>query len=105
MKESENLFLVEVDDEDLAITEKWLVKVSVIEENVDENDELVSKKLVFELIERVAGDDPFKTLELGYELSKLPVLSLTTWQKRMLASSENGRFIFEKRYKRKENHG
>lgn len=66
--------VIDICDDDLNVTEKWLVKVSIIEEEyVQSEGEYIKKTLVLELIQRFAPDEE---MILGYEVSKLPILCL-----------------------------
>lgn len=66
---------IEIYDDDLEVSEKWLVKVSLIkEEKVEKTDgEYIKRAYVIELIQRFAPD---KEMVLGFEVSKLPVIYL-----------------------------
>lgn len=77
------LFVTDITNEDMEITERWLVKVSVIEESIDEDgEEYINKKLVCELIEKFAPDE---TLVLSFfEVAKLPILCLGTKERTFL---------------------
>lgn len=75
-------FIVEITDEDMEVTEKWLVKVSIVEEatcfRVSDGHNgyrpYVSRSLVYELIQKFA---PSEEMVLGFEVSKLPILMLS----------------------------
>lgn len=83
----DDLRIVEITNDDLEVTERWLVKVSVIRDVKDEErkdigaDEYVNKLIVIELIQRFAPDDE---IVLGFELSKLPVIHLDKTQQLIL---------------------
>lgn len=91
---SEKYYIAEILDEDLDVTEKWLIKTSII--YVDENglicdeyeDGFVSRKMVFELIRKVVNEK--ELLELGFEISKLPLYLPITEQ---LLLKEYGWFV------------
>lgn len=70
-------------DDDLEVSEKWLVKVSIIkEEKVDKGDGIyIQRSYVLELIQRFAPD---AEMVLGFEVSKLPVLYLSEHEQTML---------------------
>ena len=92
----EENFVVEITEEDLAITEKWLVKVSILaeeKEDTEEDDGLVSRKLVFELIQRFA---PLEEMVLGFEVSKLPVLNLNDIFRERLGETGKIEFFMQK---------
>ena len=106
---SEEHFVVDITNEDLEVTEKWLIKVSIIEEEEKDeagNEEFVSKKMILELIEKFA---PTETLVLGFEISKLPGLWLSDHDKenllkygklefnleKILSNLNEGNYIFE----------
>lgn len=94
------IFVTDITNEDMEITERWLVKVSVIEESSDEDEdgeEYINKKLVFELINRFAPDE---TLVLGFEVAKLPILYLGTKERMFL--EEGKKAIVNIRRKEKE---
>jgi len=83
-------FICDIEDEDLAVVEKWLIKVSIIDyHEVDEDKLLVSRKIVFELIQEILNDEDQKALELSYEICKLP-LYLSSREIQLLKA--NGRF-------------
>lgn len=65
------LCIIEITDEDLEVAGKWIAKVTAVdEEEEDEDGEVfVSRKLVFELIRKLKGDED---LELYFEIAKLP---------------------------------
>ena len=82
-------FISDILDEDLEVVEKWLIKVSIIEDSetdVDDGEELISRKLVFELIAKI--EDPTKAMILGFEIAKLPALYLTEGQQRELKDNQ-----------------
>jgi len=86
---SEKYFICDIQAEDLEIVEKWLIKVSIIDDpEKEEEDGLVRRKLVFELVQEILNDEEQKALELGYEICKLP-LYLSSKQSRIL--KQNGR--------------
>lgn len=89
---NEKYFICDIQEEDLEVVEKWLIKVSIIEEPVDEEDGLVRRVLVFELVQEILSDEQQKALELNYEICKLP-LYLSRRDVRMLTA--NGRFTKE----------
>ena len=96
------LFVADITNEDMEITERWLVKVSVIEESSDEDEdedgeEYINKKLVLELINRFATGE---TLVLGFEVAKLPILYLGTKERMFL--EEGKKAIVNIRRKEKE---
>lgn len=70
-------------DDDLEVSEKWLVKVSIIkEEKIDKGDGIyIQRSYVLELIQRFAPD---AEMVLGFEVSKLPVLYLSEREQTML---------------------
>ncbi len=79
-------FVVDVTDEDMDVNEKWLVKVIIIEETADDKEEegeveYVSKKLVFELIQKFSPDE---NIVLCFEVEKLPTLYLLEEDKVLL---------------------
>ena len=82
-------FICDIEDEDLAVVEKWLIKVSIIDSEVDEDKGLVSRKIVFELIQEILNDEDQKALELSYEICKLP-LYLSSKETKLLKA--NGHF-------------
>ena len=82
-------YISDITDDDLGVVERWLIKVNVIDENVlttVSGDELVSKKLVLELIARFSPED---TMVLGFEVEKLPVVYLPYGDECRLRSSGN----------------
>lgn len=91
---NERYFIADIEDEDLRVVEKWLIKVSIIEEEPTEDDEkmLVPRKMVFELVQEILNDEDQKALELNYEICKLPVY-FTTEETRLLR--KNGRLARE----------
>lgn len=68
----EEFCLIEITDEDMEITGKWLARVKVVEtEEEDEDGEIyVNRELVFELLHKFTDD-----LELYFEIAKLPVVN------------------------------
>lgn len=88
-------------DDDLEVSEKWLVKVSIIkEEKVDEGDGLyVNRSYVLELIQRFAPDT---LLVLGFEVSKLPVLYLSEHEQTMLGRMGDLRMNAHYKYIKKD---
>lgn len=74
-------FIADITDEYLEVTERWLIKVSVVdnfEEDEESGEKLVSRKLVFEVIQKLKSDA--EAIELCFEAAKLPVLHLTVSQ-------------------------
>lgn len=71
---NDGLYTLDITDEDLNVTEKWLIKVEIIEvEEIDEDDEVyVKRKFIFEIIDKYAPNVDV-AMELGYEISKIPV--------------------------------
>lgn len=95
-------FIVEITNEDMVITEKWLVKVHLVEAKPDEKDEdgewLVNRKMVIELIQQFA---PNEEMVLGFEVSKLPVLYLGKKEQMMLQDGKPAEIYIDK-VRRKE---
>lgn len=71
---NDELYILDITDEDLIVVERWLIKVQILEvEDLDEDDEVyVSRKIIFEIIEKYSPTVDI-ALELGYEVSKLPI--------------------------------
>lgn len=88
----QHIFLPGITDEDLEVTERWLIKVSVIDnDGLDEEEGiLVSRKLVYELIQKIEVNNNDASMELCFEVSKLPKIYLTDEQIKLLRS--DGRF-------------
>ena len=90
LEEKEATFYAEITDEDLEVTERWLIKVSVIDNDGYEDEPvLISRKLVYELIQKFEGNND-ASMELCFEVSKLPKIYLTDEQIKLLRSE--GRF-------------
>lgn len=90
----QNHFYADITDEDLKVTEKWLIKVSVMDnEDSEEENILVSRKLVYELIQRIEVSNNEASLELCFEVSKLPKIHLTKKQIDLLKTE--GKFELE----------
>lgn len=94
-------FVAEITDEDMEITEKWLIKVSIIEkeETSKDGEEYISRELVLELIRKFAPDE---TMILGFEVSKLPILYLPMKERLELEESKSPvrvlKFCIEKEF-------
>ena len=71
---NEGIYILDITDEDMEVCERWLIKISAIEvEETDDDGEIfVSRKLIFEIIEKYAPNVDV-ALELGYEVSKVPI--------------------------------
>jgi len=82
MVKSEKYLIADILDEDLEVTRKWLIKASIIEDE-DEDENLVSRELVFDLIAEIVSTNE-NAMELGFEVAKLPTLHLTREQQRTL---------------------
>lgn len=83
---SEKYFICDIQAEDLEVVEKWLIKVSIIDDPEKDNEEgLVRRKLVFELVQEILNDEEQKALELNYEICKLPLYLSSSEAKLLLA--------------------
>lgn len=83
---NEEYYICDICDEDLEVTERWLIKVSIIDIDVD--GVLIQRKLVFELIQEILENDD-EVMKLGFEISKLP-LYISSKESKLLKA--NGRF-------------
>ncbi len=82
MNREEGYCIIEVTEEDMEVTAKWLARVKIVEtEEEDEEGEIfINRQMVFELIRRFTDDDD---LELYFEIAKLPYVDLSRLGRRM----------------------